>query len=199
MIYLDYNYPSNKNNNNNYNLQDYYKKFPAYNSNHPSNSQRKATQNSSETNYTHNQRQELPYMPSQVDQGPTPYSMNISVVSLDNDSFRQAICTGQHLQVTIMSIEVGGEIGYEVHSNLDQLLYIEQGEGLVVMGANMDNMDYQESVYDGYSIFIPAGTMHNLINEGEIPIKLFSVYAPPAHPHGTVHETVEDAMEDEHY
>lgn len=131
------------------------------------------------------------------DQGPNPFSTNISELAENNLDFRQTLWTGEYLQVTIMSIEVGGEIGYEIHPDFDQFLYIEEGEGLVVMGDSMDNLDYQESVYDGYAVIIPAGEYHNLINEGNVPIKLFSVYAPPAHPYGTVHETFEEAMEDD--
>lgn len=133
------------------------------------------------------------------DQGPEPFSVDLTEATLSNSSFRQTLWTGEYFQVTVMSIEVDGEIGYEVHPDFDQLLYIEQGEGLVVMGDSMDNLNYQESVYEGYVVIIPAGEYHNLLNEGNVPLKLFSVYAPPAHPPGTVHETYEEAIEAEEY
>ncbi len=136
-------------------------------------------------------------MPSLEDQGPEAISFNINEAALENDNFRQAIWTGEYFQITLMSIDEGSEIGMEVHTELDQLLYIVSGEGLVLMGDSMDNLDYQESVYEGYAIIIPAGTWHNLVNEGDTPIKLFSLYAPPAHPHGTVHQTKEEADEAE--
>lgn len=138
-----------------------------------------------------------PMMPSLEDQGPEAISFNINEAALENDNFRQAIWTGEYFQITLMSIDEGSEIGMEVHTELDQLLYIVSGEGLVLMGDSMDNLDYQESVYEGYAIIIPAGTWHNLVNEGDTPIKLFSLYAPPAHPHGTVHQTKEEADEAE--
>ncbi|MCF6462005.1 cupin domain-containing protein [Clostridium sp. Cult1] len=111
-----------------------------------------------------------------------------------------ALWTGKHLQLTLMSINVGEDIGLEMHSDLDQFIRIEQGRGIVRMGNSMDNLNFQTRVYDGYVIFIPAGTWHNLINTGPVPIKLYSIYAPPAHPHGTVHRTKEEAeMYHDHY
>ena len=97
------------------------------------------------------------------------------------------------MQLTLMSIPVGGEIGVEMHPNVDQFIRIEEGEGLVLMGESRDNLDYRERVDEDYIIIIPAGTWHNLINTGDEPIKLYSIYAPPQHPHGTVHPTKEDS------
>ena len=96
-----------------------------------------------------------------------------------------------------MSINVGDEIGLEVHNNLEQFIRIEQGEDIVMMGDSRNQLDFREKVYDNYAIIIPAGKWHNLINTGCTPLKLYSIYAPPEHPHGTVHETKEDA--EEHY
>ena len=95
---------------------------------------------------------------------------------------------------------VGGEIGLESHSNLDQFLRLEAGFGLVKMGPSPDNLSYQATVSSGYVVLIPAGTYHNLINVGAKPIKLYSIYAPPQHPRGTVHQTKEiaDAAEENH-
>ncbi len=93
-----------------------------------------------------------------------------------------------------MSINPRDDVGLEMHPNLDQFIRIEEGQGLVLMGDNRDNLYFQERVYDDYVIFIPAGKWHNLINTGCIPLKLYSIYAPPAHPpHGTVHKTKEEA------
>ncbi len=113
--------------------------------------------------------------------------------TLQNPYFRTALWTGEHLQLTLMSIPVGGEIGLESHPELDQFLRLEQGYGLVKMGQSPDKLNYQANVTDGYAVFIPAGTYHNLINEGNTPIKLYSIYAPPQHPKGTIHETKEIA------
>jgi mannose-6-phosphate isomerase-like protein (cupin superfamily) len=97
-----------------------------------------------------------------------------------------------------MSLNVGEDIGAEVHPNTDQFLRIEQGKGLTKMGNSRDNMNLQAEVSDDDVILIPAGTWHNLINTGNKPLKLYSIYAPPEHPRGTVHRTKADAMAAEH-
>jgi mannose-6-phosphate isomerase-like protein (cupin superfamily) len=117
---------------------------------------------------------------------------NIHEAVLHNNNFRTALWTGEYLQLTLMSIDVCDDIGLEMHPDVDQFLRIEQGEGLVMMGDHKDNLCYQQNVRDDYVIFVPAGIWHNLINTGNIPIKLYSIYAPPNHPHGTVHVTKED-------
>ncbi|HHT83574.1 MAG TPA: cupin domain-containing protein [Clostridiales bacterium] len=135
-----------------------------------------------------------------MDFGPRPFVVNIQRATLQNPNFRTALWTGEHLQLTLMSIPVGGEIGLESHSNLDQFLRLEAGFGLVKMGPSPDNLSYQATVSSGYVVLIPAGTYHNLINVGAKPIKLYSIYAPPQHPRGTVHQTKEiaDAAEENH-
>lgn len=129
-----------------------------------------------------------------MDYGPEPFVVDINEITQLNDTFRTALWTGTHLQVTLMSIEVGDEIGLELHDDLDQFLRIEEGEGVVQMGDSSDRLDFQERVSDDFAIMIPAGKWHNLINTGDIPLKLYSIYAPPQHPQGTIHETKEDAM-----
>ncbi len=138
--------------------------------------------------------------PERTDYGPEPFVVNIHNAALRNQNFRRALWTGTHLQLTLMSIPVGGEIGLEVHPHLDQFLRIESGRGLVKMGSSRDDLRYQRNVGDGFAIFIPAGTWHNLINTGSRPIKLYSIYAPPQHPRGTVHPTkaIADAAEHQH-
>lgn len=132
------------------------------------------------------------------DYGPEPFVINIDRATKQNDTFRTALWTGNHLQLTLMSINAGEEIGLENHPDIDQFLRIEQGQGLVKMGQSKDNLNFQRSVGNGYAIIIPAGTWHNLINTGNIPLKLYSIYAPPQHPRGTVHKTKADAMAGEH-
>jgi mannose-6-phosphate isomerase-like protein (cupin superfamily) len=133
-----------------------------------------------------------------TDYGPEPFAININQATKQNNTFRTALWTGKHLQLTLMSIKVGEDIGLENHPNLDQFIRIEQGQGLVKMGQSKTNLDFQRRVADEYAIFIPAGTWHNLINTGNIPLKLYSIYAPPQHPKGTVHRTKADAMAAEH-
>lgn len=123
------------------------------------------------------------------DYGPEPFVVNIEEVTKQNNTYRTALWTGSHLQLTLMNINVGEDIGLEVHPNLDQFIRIEEGQGLVKMGNRKDRLDFQEKVYDDFAIIIPAGKWHNLINTGKKPLKLYSIYAPPQHPKGTVHDT----------
>ncbi|HPL98643.1 MAG TPA: cupin domain-containing protein [Bacillota bacterium] len=127
------------------------------------------------------------------DYGPEPFVVNIEEASKQNNNFRTALWTGRHLQLTLMSIRVGGDIGLEMHPDLDQFIRIEEGQGIVKMGDRKDRLNFQRKVYDDFAFIIPAGTWHNLINTGNIPIKLYSIYAPPQHPKGTVHKTKADA------
>lgn len=132
------------------------------------------------------------------DYGPSPLVINIEKATEVNDNFRTALWTGTHLQATLMSINVGEDIGFESHPNVDQFIRIQQGYGLVKMGPSKDNIQIQRDVDDDFAIFIPAGTWHNLINKGNIPLKLYSIYAPPNHPKGTIHKTKEDSEAAEH-
>ncbi|CAH2214816.1 putative enzyme; cupin family [Tepidibacter aestuarii] len=127
------------------------------------------------------------------DYGPEPFVVNINEATKQNDTYRTALWTGENLQVTLMSIDVDDDIGLEVHPTVDQFIRIEEGKGLVQMGDTKDKLDYQEKVYDDFAIMIPAGKWHNVINTGNKPLKLYAIYAPPEHPHGTVHETKADA------
>ncbi|WP_032122475.1 cupin domain-containing protein [Clostridium amazonitimonense] len=123
------------------------------------------------------------------DYGPEPFVVNIEEATKENNNFRTALWTGDHLQLTLMSIGVGEDIGLEIHPHTDQFIRIEEGEGVVMMGDRRDNLNFQEKVYDNFVFIVPAGKWHNLINTGDKPIKLYSIYAPPQHPKGTVHET----------
>jgi mannose-6-phosphate isomerase-like protein (cupin superfamily) len=127
------------------------------------------------------------------DYGSQPFVVNIEEATKQNNTFRTALWTGEHLQLTLMSIKVGEEIGLENHPNLDQFIRIEEGQGLVKMGDRKDRLDFQEKVYDDFAFIIPAGKWHNLINTGRKPLKLYSIYAPPQHPKGTVHKTKAEA------
>ncbi|MBE5962818.1 MAG: cupin domain-containing protein [Lachnospiraceae bacterium] len=131
------------------------------------------------------------------DYGPEPACFNIEYLTDLNTNFRTTIWTGEHLQVTLMNINPGEDIGLEIHNDFDQFLRIENGLGLVKMGSSPSNMCYQAEVCEGNAILVPAGTYHNLINLADVPLKLYSIYAPPAHRPGTVHETKEEA-EKEH-
>lgn len=133
------------------------------------------------------------------DHGPNPFAVNIEQATLNNVNFRTTLWTGDHLQTTLMSIPIGGEIGLENHPHLDQFLRIEQGLGFVKMGKEKDKLTYQGKVNNQWAVFIPAGTWHNLINIGNVPLKLYSIYSPPEHPHGTIHRTKTESDEAEHH
>ena len=123
------------------------------------------------------------------DFGPNPYVVDIEELTLQNDSFRQAAWTGANMQMTLMTIQPGDDIGLEVHEDHDQFLRIEQGQARVEMGPSEDNLDFVRDAADDFAILVPAGTWHNVINVGSEPLKLYSIYAPAEHPHGVVHET----------
>lgn len=127
------------------------------------------------------------------DYGAEPFVININEVTKQNNNFRTVLWTGEYLQVTLMNINVGESIGLEMHPNLDQFIRIEQGYGLVQMGDNKNNLNFVRKVYDDFAIVIPAGKWHNLTNIGNLPIKLYSIYAPPQHLKGTIHRTKADA------
>ncbi|WP_270373844.1 cupin domain-containing protein [Bacillus cereus] len=128
------------------------------------------------------------------DYGSEPFVVNSNEAAKQNSTYRTALWTGTHLQVTLMSINVGEDIGLEIHPNVDQFLRIEQGQGIVQMGKSKDNLNFKRNAYDDFAIMIPAGTWHNVINTGNIPLKLYSIYAPPNHSFGTVHVTKADAL-----
>lgn len=96
-----------------------------------------------------------------------------------------------------MSIPVGSDIGEEIHVNHDQFIRVESGKGIVKMGKEKDNYTFSANVSDGYIIIIPTNTYHNLINTGDIPLKLYSLYAPPVHKAGTIHKTKKEASLEE--
>ena len=132
------------------------------------------------------------------DYGGKPFVINIEQATIRNKYYRLALWTGKHLQLTLMSIPPGEDIGLEAHHNLDQFIRIEDGNGLVEMGYRRDHLNYKRRVSDDDAILIPAGTWHNLTNTGTKPLKLYSIYAPPEHSYGTVHRTKADAEEHEH-
>jgi len=138
-----------------------------------------------------------PHCPQQPialkDYGPQPFVVNIEQATRQNQNFRLALWTGCHLQLTLMSINPGDDIGLEMHPQVDQFIRIQEGQGAVKMGDCKERLDFQREVFADYAIFIPAGTWHNVINTGRTPLKLYSIYAPPEHPHGTVQKTKQDA------
>ena len=134
-----------------------------------------------------------------TDHGPAPFVTDIEKATLDNDAYRNTIWTGRSLQLTVMAIQPGHDIGLEVHHDHDQFLRVEQGTARVQMGPARSQLTFDEVVEDDFAIFVPAGSWHNVTNTGGGPLKVYSIYAPPEHPHGTRHETKADADAAEHH
>ncbi|GAB6637279.1 hypothetical protein BOVMAS10_05300 [Streptococcus uberis] len=130
------------------------------------------------------------------DHGKEKYIVNIEDYTKENENYRTTIWTGEKLQVTLMSIQPGDDIGLEVHKGIDQFLRIEEGNGLCQMGDAEDNLSFEQEVTDDDVILVPANTWHNVTNTGNQPLKIYSIYAGPDHVPGTIHKTHEDAEND---
>ncbi|MCL4338269.1 cupin domain-containing protein [Patescibacteria group bacterium] len=122
----------------------------------------------------------------------TGYVGNIEEITEKNTDFRQVIYTAVHSQLVVMSIEPGGDIGMEVHPDVDQFLRIEEGRGKAILNGE------EHDLSEGDAIVVPAGTNHNIINTSQTDaLKLYTVYSPPNHPDGKVHKTKAQALADE--
>jgi Mannose-6-phosphate isomerase len=122
-----------------------------------------------------------------------PFSADIAARAKANPYFREVVSTGPHAQVVVMSIPAGGDIGEEVHPDVDQVLVFVDGEGVAVLEGQ------RSPVRAGRLVHVPAGTRHNFVNEGSVDLKLYTVYAPPQHAPGTVHRTKAEADADEEH
>ena len=118
---------------------------------------------------------------------------DIEEETVANGTFRTVLFTGEHVQLTVMRIAPGEDIGRERHEDRDQFLRIEQGSARVEFGTTEDAVEETYDVRDDWAIIVPAGVWHNVVNTGEGDLKLYSLYAPPEHPAGTVHRTKADA------
>ena len=120
------------------------------------------------------------------------YQENIKKAAKRNEAFRRVLSTGKKSQLVLMAIPEGEDIGAEVHPATDQIFSIVDGKGKAVVNGKTFKIGENDVV------FVPAGARHNLVNEGDEPLKLFTVYSPPEHADGTVHATKEDALAAEH-
>ena len=132
-----------------------------------------------------------------TDNGPEPNAFDIEQATRRNDTYRTVAWTGKYLQVTLMSIPVGESIGLEVHPGTDQFLRLDAGRGRCVMGPAKDDLTFEQDVEDGWSIQVPAGVWHDVVNTGDEPMRLYAIYAPVHHAAGIVHQTAQDAEQDE--
>ena len=118
------------------------------------------------------------------------FVQNIEDLAETNKTFRKVLYTAKHSQLVLMSINPGEDIGQEIHDN-DQFFRVEEGSGEVVINGKRTPLE------PGSGIVIPAGSEHNIINTGEEPLQLYSLYAPPHHKDKVVHQTKQDAQSDD--
>lgn len=104
-----------------------------------------------------------------------------------NDDFRRVVTTGEHLQIVLMALAPGEEIGAETHEDHDQVLVFVDGHGAAVLDGE------RSTVGPGDLVFVHAGVHHNFVNTGDVPLRLVTAYAPPEHAPGTVHASKADA------
>ncbi|MFT6090946.1 cupin domain-containing protein [Sulfitobacter sp.] len=115
------------------------------------------------------------------------FADNIEKLTEENNNFRQVLYTGQNIQLVLMSLQPGEDIGEEVHEDRDQFFRFEQGTGEV----RIDGVANQVSADDG--VIVPAGALHNVVNTGSTPLQLYTIYGPPEHLDGTIHKSKADA------
>jgi len=120
------------------------------------------------------------------------FVQDIEKLTKGNDHFRKVVYTGKHLQLVLMTLQAGEEIGSEVHEGHDQFFRIEEGKGQVVIDDN------RYDVEDDDAVIVPAGARHNVVNTGDQPLRLYTLYGPPEHRDGVVHPTKADESE-EHF
>ncbi len=117
-------------------------------------------------------------------------NQDIVTLTLENTDFRREIFTNEHSQVVVMSVEPGEDVGEETH-DVDQVLVFVAGEGQSILDGE------HGSIRPGTLVSVPAGTLHNFVNTGQEPLKLYTIYAPPEEEPGTLHRTRAEAMEAE--
>ena len=122
------------------------------------------------------------------------YRTDIETKTLENTKFREVLFTAPHVQLVVMALRPGEEIGLETHDDVDQFIRVEAGTGVALLDGK------EHALGDGVAVVIPAGTSHNVLNTSKTePLKLYTLYSPPEHPDGTVHETKADASEHAHH
>jgi len=118
---------------------------------------------------------------------------NIEDIAVENDAFRRVLYTAKNCQLVVMALKPKEEIGMEVHK-LDQFFRVEEGAGDAVLDG------VRTAISAGFAVLVPAGTNHNIINTGSVPLKLYTLYAPPNHRDGVLHRTRDEAEADnEHF
>lgn len=120
----------------------------------------------------------------------TGYTTNIERDTLENENFRKVLYTAPNLQLVLMTLRPGEEIGLETHDDGDQFFRVEAGEGEAILDGETHRLA------DGDIVVIPAGVEHNIVNSSsDTPLRVYTIYTPPEHPDGTVHKTKAEADE----
>ena len=130
------------------------------------------------------------------DIGPEPQSFDLEEATRANRNYRTVAWSGRYLQMTLMSIPAGSDIGLEVHPDTDQFVRLDAGRGRAQIGPAKDQLTFDREVSDGWCVLIPAGTWHNVTNIGEDPMQVYVIYAPAHHKPGKVHLKASDAAGD---
>lgn len=120
------------------------------------------------------------------------YVQDIEAIAIRNEEFRQVLYTAKFCQLVVMTLKPTEEIGAEVHK-LDQFFRVEEGSGEAVLDG------VHTAIHAGFAVIVPAWTNHNIINTGNVPLKLYTLYSPPNHRDGVVHHTRAEAEEDDEY
>ena len=121
------------------------------------------------------------------------FVQDIEGIAVENAEFRRVLYTAKNCQLVVMALEPGGEIGQEVHA-LDQFFRVEEGAGEAILDG------VRTAIRAGFAVLVPAGTQHNILNTGRVPLKLYTLYAPPNHRDGVVHHSRDEADADaEHF
>ena len=130
------------------------------------------------------------------DIGPEPQSFDLEEATRDNRNYRTVAWSGRYLQMTLMSIPPGSDIGLEVHPDTDQFLRLDAGRGRAQIGPAKDQLTFDREVSDGWCVLIPAGSWHNVTNIGDEPMQVYAIYAPAHHNPGNIDGTASDESED---
>jgi mannose-6-phosphate isomerase-like protein (cupin superfamily) len=117
---------------------------------------------------------------------------DIERATLGNNTFRKVLFTGEHLQLTVMRLAPGEDVGLEVHPEHDQFIRVEAGAARLDLGPSRNEVTESRELGPDWACIIPAGVWHNVVNVGEDDVRLYSLYAPPEHPPGTVHAVKAD-------
>jgi mannose-6-phosphate isomerase-like protein (cupin superfamily) len=115
------------------------------------------------------------------------YCDDIERQTIDNEDFRRVLYTGKHLQLVLMTLRPGEEIGEEVHEGIDQFFRIEEGQGVVTIDGR------ENPVQDDFAVIVPSGARHNVRNTGTAPLRFYTLYGPPEHKHGIVQTSKAEA------